>query len=293
MKTTGRIVLAFAFLALLMIAVTRPWREKVCPAPPVPARLVILNGCDVTVWIVATPNAGVVTKLPGLVKIEAGKTHDYDVDPTGWAGRLWPKTGCDSNGYNCAAGDAVPPCGSGSDAGPCEPPADTKIEFNFAPTAGTARSFYDISLVDGYSLPFWIRPSTHDKTCVDTLCDLSLASCPTDETYAGTDLGSLAVVSGGKTVQCLSPCKRWNYPAPIGMGNPETTAPGPALCCPSPVTPAACNVASGVRTTKYAKLVHERCRSAYAYSYDDAAGSHDCPSTTRFDVVLCAAPAAR
>jgi len=263
------------------------------PSSGTPSRLSILNGCRDTVWIESAANAGVTTMLPTLVEIAPSKNYQYDVSAKGWAGRFWPKTGCDANGYNCTTGDSVNPCGSGSDAGPCEPPADTKVEFYFAPDGGVARSYYDISLVDGFSLPFWIRPSTHDKTCVDTFCALPLVSCPTDEKYGTTDLGSLAVVSGGRTVQCLSPCKRWNYPAPVGMGNPETTAPGPALCCPSPVTPEACNAAEGVRTTKYAKLVHETCRSAYAYSYDDAAGSHDCPSTTRFEVVLCAEIAAR
>lgn len=296
MKTAFRIILAFTVLgAVVGGAIFFPLCEQapVVPTAAAPSRLVIVNGCTATVWIASTPNVGVTTKLASLVKIEAGKKHEYAVDPTGWAGRLWPKTGCDATGYNCTAGDAIPPCGHFSPSGPCEPPADTKIEFNFAPTGGTARSFYDISLVDGYSLPVWIRPSTHDATCVDTLCDLPLSACPADERYGDTNLGNLAVVYGGKTVQCLSPCKRWNYPTPYGMGNPETTAPGPALCCPAPVTPTVCNDVTGVRTTKYVKLVREHCRSAYAFSYDDVAGSHDCPSATRFEVVFCAEPAAR
>jgi hypothetical protein len=268
---------------------TPPAAQPVKPA----RKLTFVNGCKGTIWIASQPNAGIATKLPALVEIAAGKTYAYEINSKdGWAGRFWPKTGCDASGYNCVSGDSIPPCGGGTDAGPCEPPADTKVEFAFFENGGSKRSFYDISLVDGYSLPFYIKPDAADKTCVPTMCSLSLADCPKDEKYAGTDLGDLGVAHDGKNVQCLAPCKKWNYPAPYGKGQPEATAPGPALCCPSPVTPATCNVASGVKETSYVKLVHAACHSAYAYSYDDAAGSHDCPSTASFEVMICAEPAA-
>jgi hypothetical protein len=275
-------------------AIAPPSAAPPVAATPAARKITVLNGCTTTVWFESQPNAGITTKLPALVEIAAGKTANYDIDAKGWAGRFWPKVGCDSSGYNCASGDSLPPCGGGTDAGPCEPPADTKVEFAFFETGGSKRSYYDISLVDGYSLPFLIEPSTSDKTCVPTLCNLGLPECPKDETYSSTDLGNLAVVDSktGKNVQCLSPCKKWNYPAPYGMNQPEATAPGPALCCPSPVTPETCNAVAGVKTTKYVKLVHEKCRSAYAFSYDDVAGSHDCPSTASFRVILCAEPAA-
>jgi len=67
----------------------------------------------------------------------------------GWAGRLFPKLGCDPHtGNDCQGGQALPPC----PAGGCQPAATTKIEFNYADLSTSRDSWYDISLVDGYNL---------------------------------------------------------------------------------------------------------------------------------------------
>lgn len=114
-------------------------------------------------------------------------------------GRFWPKTGCDGNGQNCVSGQSVPPCGPRG----CDPPAETKVEFYF-PAAGASGSvWYDVSLVDGYSLPAEIVPSVQQGTCRTTRCAVSLNSCPTNE----NGVGDLRVRKNGKTVQCLAPCK--------------------------------------------------------------------------------------
>ena len=51
-------------------------------------------------------------------------------------------------------------------------------------------------------------------------------------------------------VGCMSPCKAWNYPAPYGMGRPESEDPGLHLCCPTPIDPASgqCTIANGCMT---------------------------------------------
>lgn len=41
----------------------------------------------------------------------------------------------------------------------CQPPAETKIEFFFPPAGDPRNVWYDISLVDGYSLSMEIIPS--------------------------------------------------------------------------------------------------------------------------------------
>ena len=97
----------------------------------------------------------------------------FQIPTSGWAGRFWPKTGCDNSGYNCEFGDSVPPCPVGG----CQPPADTKVEFNFPPQPPNQDSWYDVSLVDGYSLPMRIVPrGSQSGGCVATTCSMSLGT---------------------------------------------------------------------------------------------------------------------
>lgn len=84
-------------------------------------------------------------------------------------------------------------------------------------------------------------------------------------------------------VSCLSPCKKWNYPAPFGLGRNEQEGDGRLFCCPSPVSVQECR-GGAVVYTDYVNLVHRNCPTAYSYAYDDAGGSHDCPSDTSFVV---------
>lgn len=114
-------------------------------------------------------------------------------------GRFWPKSGCDNNGINCEVGQSVSPCPQGG----CQPPAETKVEFFFPPSGNGQDVWYDISLVDGYSLAAEIVPSVQQGSCTTTRCAVSLGSCPTNE----NDVGDLRVIKNGQTVQCLSPCK--------------------------------------------------------------------------------------
>lgn len=242
----------------------------------------VTNNCSTDVWIAYTPNAGSPDLPDGIVKLAAsGGSHGYVLPESGWAGRLWPKTGCDSTGQNCSTGQATPPCPSSG----CQPPADTKVEFFFGRRGGTERPYYDVSLVDGFSLPMKIAPDAEASgTCVPTSCALDLNSCPQKENEG---IGDLRVQDGSDTVQCMSPCKKWTWPKPLGLGENEGTQPGLDMCCPSPpVTPTACRVGK-VEQTKYVALVRKECPTAYSYSFDDKAGSHDCDPGTRFTVTLC------
>ena len=109
-------------------------------------------------------------------------------------------------------------------------------------------------------------------------------ACPTNEVEG---VGDLRVFSNGKVVACLSPCKKWNFPPPYGLGLPETQSPGDFLCCPTPpIDPLTCR-AGPVVGSQYVNLIHQVCPTAYSYSYDDEAGLHNCPGETSFDVTIC------
>jgi len=241
--------------------------------------LTVTNNCDQTLWMATTPNYQIDPLPDGVVTLVPAQTYTYAIPEQGWAGRFWPKVGCDETGYNCEFGDSSPPCG------PCQPPADTKVEFNFAPQPATTESWYDISLVDGYSLPMRITPrGISQNNCIETTCQLSLDRCPKDENNVG-DLGIYG--TDGKILACLSPCKKWNYPPPYGLGNDEQVSPGVDYCCPTPpIYPEECS-SGPVIETQYVQLIHETCPTAYSYAYDDFAGLHNCPGETSFDVVMC------
>ena len=165
--------------------------------------LTVQNNCAFTTWLATTPNFQIDPLPDGTVQLNSGQRYVYNIPNQGWAGRFWPKTGCDSAGTNCNFGDSAPPC----PANGCQPPADTKIEFNFPPQPPNQDSWYDISLVDGYSLPISITPrGINQGSCIPTNCDLSLAACPQDETNGLCDL---RIIKNGETVACLAPCKKW------------------------------------------------------------------------------------
>lgn len=278
--TLARATIFMVSLALLLLFVNPSTAiAQQLAAASNTTRLSVTNQCVFPVWMATQPNAQIAPLPGGTVKLSKGQSHSYSIPTSGWAGRLWPKIGCDGNGRNCTAGEAVAPC----PASGCEPPADTKIEFNFPNLSSRTNAWYDISLVDGYSLPVKIQPRGGESgSCVTTKCNLSLNSCPQNETQG---LGDLRVVKNGSVVQCLSPCKKWNYPAPYGKGKPETEAPGVELCCPN-------NDVNRCRTgpvvqTKFVQTVRQACPTAYSYAYDDRAGLHDCSTQQSFDVTLC------
>ena len=271
---------ALVRLLALVVALTAP-SAAAAQGPSIS----ITNSCAFSIWLGQTPNSGF-APLPSSnpnpgARLDSGQTANYSIPADGWGGRFWPKTGCDSDGNNCQAGSSVPPC----PATGCQPPADTKVEFFYSPLASGSRPYYDITLVDGYALPVKIVPSQSDGgRCTQTNCALSLAACPSDEIGG---LGNLQVVKDGQVVQCLSPCKRWNYPPPWGQGKPETQQPGEQFCCPTPpVSPGECR-AGLIEQTKYVSLVRAECPSAYSYTYDDTGGSHDCPPGTSFVATIC------
>jgi hypothetical protein len=274
--------------------------------PPQTSRLRIVSACPQPIWIAHSSN------VPGEqnIRLATGEYHDYAIPASGLSSaRFWPKTGCDTSGHNCRIGDSGE--GGGAPCGPsgCHPPIDSKFEVTFASTSSSNATFYNLSLVDGYTLPFSVTPVGNGAgvgSCTASDCSrLTLDACPTAE-----DLGGAAFPAYAdrdlriSDVGCMSPCKEWNYPAPYGLGRPENQDPGLHLCCPTPIDPGTgqCTIANGCMTagacqatsdplsvthTDYVELVHARCPTAYAYAYDDEAGLHACPASTGFRVVFC------
>jgi hypothetical protein len=273
-----------------------------------PTRLRVTNHCAQPVWIALSDNV----PDDNDVLLTQGQSRDYAIPDGGLSAmRAWPKTGCDGSGRNCAIGQSVAPC----PAGGCQPPVESKFEASFAPSGSAAATWYNLSQVDGYTLPFKVVPhgdGAEQGSCVTADCGgLSLDACPGSEdmsgggTYGAYASEDLRIRDGhGDVIGCMSPCQKWAYPSPFGLGEPVGEDPGLHLCCPTPIDPASgqCTPANDCMTpdacrdaadpvsvvhTQYVAAVHAMCPSAYSFAYDDAAGLHNCPSDTGFEVVFC------
>lgn len=120
-------------------------------------------------------------------------------------------------------------------------------------------------------------------SCITTNCAVSLSKCPSND----NSVGDLRVMRNGRVVQCLAPCKKWNYSKPYGMQKSEKVGAGLHLCCPTPPVSSKQCTAGPVTKTKYVNLIHRDCPTAYSYAYDDHAGLHNCPNPTNFKINIC------
>ena len=123
--------------------------------PAQTSRLRIINNCADPIWLAHSSN------VPGAqnVRLERSQYHDYAIPSGGLAAaRFWPKLGCNANGQQCRVGDNGE--GGGVPCGPtgCAPPFDSKFEATFAAVGSSAQTWYNLSLVDGYTLPLSVRP---------------------------------------------------------------------------------------------------------------------------------------
>lgn len=270
-------------------------------------RLRITNNCNYDIWI---QQQNMPASTPDVVKITSGGHYDYDLPDVGQAStRLWPKTGCDSNGENCTVGQSSNPCPTGG----CPPPVDSKIEATWGCTLESSKctitpqgqpigdTYYNSSAVDGYTLPFKITvvDGTLNSDCVNIDCsNLSLDQCPTNENlsqgktqtypqYANEDLRVMN--SSGTQIGCYSPCKKLDYPTYGGVGIQNEQSDAEIMyCCPTPgVTSAECR-AGPVANTTYVSRIHNMCPGGgYGYAYDDNVGNHHCAPSTKFEMTFC------
>lgn len=99
-----------------------------------PRKLYIENHCDYTIWSFALP----ANTFPNSVPLQTDPGQAFVVGwPNKWSGRIWGRSQCTGDGGNlkCVQGN-----------GP-----DTLAEFTL--TAGMNWDWYDLSLVDGFTIP--------------------------------------------------------------------------------------------------------------------------------------------
>lgn len=95
--------------------------------------------------------------LPGgIQRLSAGGSFTYSINDNGWSGRIWPKIGCNQFGQNCSVGEPTTHCPPPKG---CQRPVNTYLEFFFPKKGNVENVIYDLSLVNGYSLPVSIIPN--------------------------------------------------------------------------------------------------------------------------------------
>jgi len=267
-------------------------------------RLTITNACKSPLWI-AHLVAGQVGPDPQDAKINPGQSAQFHTSVGGGglsATRFWPKLGCDANGGNCtigSSGGASEPCvvrvpGKPDDYSQCAPPFDSKFEATFASPGSAAKDVVDMSLVDGYSLPFKLEVSggsciRAQKDFTELDCSgLSLAACPKAEMLDGKTVSLQATnPKSGALSGCFSPCMKltddkWNS-NPV---SPDSATAGPYCCAGAWASPGACNGAGSILKTKYVTNVRQFCSGAYGYAYDDKIATIACSTSTQYKVTF-------
>jgi len=280
-----------------------------------PRRLIIVNKCDKEPLWIAHMAAGTVGPDPQDVKIEPGKSHAFSTPSHLSATRYWPKMGCDESGQNCSIGSSGGPgeackrnpVTGAEDYSRCAPPVDTKFEASFGqngepcnPKApgGTEMKgcdFIDMSLVDGWTLPFKFEADGDCKTNKDENVEsidcsgLTLDFCPATEHLSSITADLRAINPITKQVSgCYSPCSKlldtkWSNKE-LAQGRKAEEADVSPYCCPTPPqTPESCR-AGPITATKFLKTIHEKCPGVYGYAYDDGMGLMRCASATIYTV---------
>jgi hypothetical protein len=207
-----------------MVSATLP------PPPPIPATgsvIQFVNQTSVTLLLGSLldllPNEGTWVMPPGGVltlQVPVG------ANANGNGPRFWARLGChydaDTNKAQCLIGDCggVYTCTTGNSVKAGKAPVSI-AEFCF--NCGGGNTYYDVSLVDGYSISMNITPidtsvrPNDPHWNVTQQCNYTgdlRSICPADFSLRASDVSSFAPSFPGEdyTIACFSNCGKYEYP---------------------------------------------------------------------------------
>lgn len=239
-------------------------------------RLIIVNERATDVWIEFQASPTTPTNFPKIQKISASQQYVYNIPKKLVAARWWVKTGCNEVGEACEFGNSV------TYQTEAQPPLETKFEGTFG-NDGTTLDYFDVSLVDGFSVPFRlklsgdVRGSSLPKDQEIDCSSLSPNDCPMETTLdfegGGLDLKYYGNYDQQKNpLACFSPCKKLNYSTGAigqGLGLPEHgNTKTFSMCCPGPdaTKGQSCNDAAG---KQFCPFHENQCLPVDKKGYDD------------------------
>ncbi|KAK4396417.1 Thaumatin-like protein 1 [Sesamum angolense] len=215
------------------------------------AVITLKNNCPFEIWPAALTGKGAAP--PTGFDLGPGASTTVDI-PAPWSGRFWARFGCSNSGgrFSCQSGD----CGSGQvscNGAGAQPPA-TLVEYTLGGDGN--KDFYDVSLVDGFNIPVFVKP---DRSCPTTSCPADInRNCPNE----------LAVRNpSGAVIGCKSACVAFNQPQ---------------YCCTGSFgSPGTC------KPTSYSEMFKRQCPQAYSYAYDDTSSTFTCPTGANYLITFC------
>jgi len=215
------------------------------------ATLTVKNNCSYTVYPGVYPPVfqnGGWSQAPGA-------TVSFAIN-SGWIGRVWGRTGCNTaSPAQCATGQCG---GTGLQcAGTTGVPTTALFEANIN-ASGT--DWYDVSYVDAVDSPIGL--SVTNGSCISpSVCSSSVISnCP-------------STLKSGNT--CLSGCTKYNTDQ---------------YCCRGAFgTQASCVVANwGADAKAYVNNIHSFCPHEYSYAYDEGSGAlQTCATGINYTMTFC------
>jgi hypothetical protein len=226
------------------LAIVPPTSASPVGDQSLPRKLYIENRCSYEIWNFALPQ----NTFPGGVPYKMEPNTAIVVGwPDQWSGRTWPRTQCTGTGGNLSCAQKNGP--------------DTLVEFTL--TAGMSSDWYDISLVDGFTIPA-------------AILQLDSPWTPDPSYVVGGPLGADQICGSPVCAVDLLP----NCPA----ASQKKDANGKVTNCQS-----------GPKGSDAAKYMKAGCPTSYSYDFDDPQSLFRCPTAVQnggkgskdYDVIYC------
>ncbi|OCK81621.1 Osmotin, thaumatin-like protein [Lepidopterella palustris CBS 459.81] len=289
--------------------------------------LIVTNYCSETIYPGIMTQAGNGPPQTGF-KLDPGQSNNQTVSEN-WQGRVWGRTNCSFNGDGTgpATGNGAA-CGTGDCNGilNCVATGNVPVSLaEFTLDAGDGKTYYDISLVDGYNLPIAIVMQPLANSSLDDIPpNLTNPSCQGTvgllqqknynpyssgyQIFLGTNSSYPLPFDEKVDDKQVSSWCPWdlqvNPPRKPGDGvypYPDDNIQRPVFdpcysACAKYNSPSDCctgyhNQPSTCQPSEYSKAAKAVCPDAYSYAFDDQTSTFIIPAGAGFEVVFC--PGAR
>ncbi|KAI9810080.1 MAG: hypothetical protein M1827_006691 [Pycnora praestabilis] len=294
--------------------------------------LIITNNCSDTIWPAIGTQMGTPPSTAGF-ELTSGNSTSLTVG-SDWQGRVWGRTNCTFNedgtgpanhGGNNGGGAA---CDTGDCNGvlSCMVTGDTPLSLaEFTLGAYGGKTFYDISLVDGYNLPLAILslhaisgiasiedipPNLTNPVCIGTAGLLAAEGfnpyTGSSQTFLGTNSSfplSFEQTESSSDVQGWCPWDLqlntltgpdngvYTYPDNDLQNTIPSFNPCYSACAkynkPKDCCTGSYDSPSACQPSSYSQSAKKVCPDAYSFAYDDQDSTFTIPEGGGFEVVFC------
>lgn len=283
-------------------------------AAPPSHKFTFKNSCDETLWVGSFGQNGTPALKGGGWEMPKGGDPVVVEVPVGNSGRIWPRTGCSFNAEGNCPTEGVNCCKTGGcleadnktfglECAQTGVPPASLLEWTLdAPSGNGPIDYYDMSLVDGWSVPMSMTPvaGTYNEQpdpgigswwCEVDGCDSSSLVCPDAYKVDGSPLSCWSPCMAAKNAGSADAeklCCTCSLTDPITC--PDAKCAGGYGCTPyhDPAYPAdmVCDPwnkdtarAWDATAISYIDAVKKACPKVYSWQFSDVAGTFNCRKT--------------